>query len=615
MKPFARPKMSGTVTVRRFNPPQLETSARIKKGELEEPVEAVAGRVGLVPCAANGSGDPLFLVDEQELSIMGKLFDQRIYYLSGGSMAPADTVAAGKKATPKSAGDPGAKAEKNLPPDAAVAWAFDERVLLHQLNDNRSPETPYRLERAVERLRTAARAGDLLPRELLAPPPGDDSQRRGSINPSNRAIFISPRLATREEILSFQDPKVYAEFIDTGAALKNLKSDVYCNDETSSTAVKLSVAAVIDAGHLVLSAVSQARNASAAPDRNGEKEGTPHTASPFLAFCLVRPPGHHCGASQPSGFCLVNNVAIAAQQLLLGAPVRDGGNSRLPRIAIVDLDVHYGEGTVEFVDGWQPPTSGKSQAPLLPSAFPLLYQSLHRFDKGAFYPFLKSGSLSAVGTQPPGCICNVAVDTEAHIPAKCYQVISDFLVEEVMQGVFIPRLEAFRPDVVFVSLGFDAGYGDPLGKMSVEGGFASALSMLKQWCLYGKRAGGSPSKSSQHSPVGLVTVLEGGYNPETVAGGVFAVAQALTFSEKDQDVRQCSAPQVPRVWADLRQKQVRRHREWEQIQREKGGSDQSSEKPEPVDSDTALMQKHLHWCKSVVEDAIAAHQNVAPKSS
>lgn len=583
--PFTRPKLSGVVTIHRFQPPQLVTTARISKGELTEDLPTIAARLQL----AVSDGSELCLIDAHGISILSRLVDGGTYYVGGGVVLEEDALPPPTASTGDQPPWPSSSQEMLLAPDISVAWAYDERVLLHEPGTHRSPETPYRLQRAMEMLRQCPRSADLLPAELLREPSVLRPAlvgRTGGVAP----VCLLPRFATAEEILSVHDRGVYGNFLNSGEALQDLRSDVYCNEQTSAVAVKLSVAAVIDASRAVLDGVGRYRCTKQI------------SADPLAAFCLVRPPGHHCTARRPSGFCLVNNVAIAAYQVLTHSVLA----GRQPRVAILDLDVHYGEGTVEFVNSYQAPAATRAAASEA-DHFPLLYLSLHRFDEGRFYPFEASGASSCTGGRDRGGICNVGVDTSAHVPGACERVISDFLLERVMREVFLPRLAAFRPDLVLLSLGFDAAYGDPLGKMAVEGGFAQSVRVLKHWCLHGHIAVGTEEMASPstplpgHIPAGLVVVLEGGYNPEAVAVGVLGVAHALSLPPHDASVAAFARARVPKVWGDLRRRQNRKVKEWQETGKE-------GNPPLTVPDDTALLERHLQWCSAVIEDVRRAHQ-------
>eukprot|EP01063_Lacrimia_lanifica_P005873 TRINITY_DN1353_c0_g1_i1.p1 TRINITY_DN1353_c0_g1~~TRINITY_DN1353_c0_g1_i1.p1 ORF type:complete len:537 (+),score=145.40 TRINITY_DN1353_c0_g1_i1:71-1681(+) len=207
------------------------------------------------------------------------------------------------------------------------------------------------------------------------------------------------------------------------------------------------------------------------------------------AFCLVRPPGHHCTCGQPQGFCWVNNAAVCARYLQLPS-----GGAALPppparrRIAIVDFDVHHGDGTQAIFEDD-------------PS---VLFISLHRYDAGRFYPH--TGPATQCGTGPGvGANVNIAFDTAPHTE----RVIGDTAFAVAADEMLVPLLRAWRPDHLIISAGFDAAQRDPLGRMSVVHGFHYMTSRLVQ---------AVPS---------TLLLLEGGYHPDSVAKGVVGCLRAL----------------------------------------------------------------------------------------
>eukprot|EP00755_Sulcionema_specki_P007878 Sspe_Gene.39413::Locus_19008_Transcript_1_1_Confidence_1.000_Length_1615::g.39413::m.39413/K11407/HDAC6; histone deacetylase 6 len=234
-----------------------------------------------------------------------------------------------------------------------------------------------------------------------------------------------------------------------------LPSDTYASPE-STKAVAAAVGAVLSATESVY---------------------TGHLES---AFCLVRPPGHHCTAAQPQGFCLVNNVAIATRHLQSAHPTA--------RVAIVDFDVHHGDGTQNIFDDD-------------PS---VLFISLHRYDGGRFFPH--TGHPTSTGSgRGQGTSFNIGFDTDT---GRDGMVINDAAFEESAKLLILPLLRKWAPDLVIVSAGYDAAEGDPLGRMKVVDGFARLT----------------------HHLVGLgkvVMVLEGGYNLHSLACGVESTLRVL----------------------------------------------------------------------------------------
>ena len=195
------------------------------------------------------------------------------------------------------------------------------------------------------------------------------------------------------------------------------------------------------------------------------------------AFCAVRPPGHHALKDRAMGFCLFNNVAIAAKYIQQ--------KHKLARVLIVDWDVHHGNGTqAAFYDD---PT--------------VLYFSVHQ---SPFYP----GSGSA---EEKGAGKGVGFTLNVPLPAGCGDADYRKAFEEKLK----PAAAAFKPDFVLISAGFDAAQGDLLGRMKITPeGYAALTRIVK-------------GIADQHCQGRLVSVLEGGYNLDVLAASVEAHVRIL----------------------------------------------------------------------------------------
>jgi acetoin utilization deacetylase AcuC-like enzyme len=200
-----------------------------------------------------------------------------------------------------------------------------------------------------------------------------------------------------------------------------------------------------------------------------------------LGFCGVRPSGHHAEPDRAMGFCLFNNVAIAAELAIRELGVR--------RVFIFDWDVHHGNGTAEAF-------RRRSD---------VLFVSIHQ---AGIYP--GTGSLSDVGSGPgEGCTINLPV------PAGSEEELWLSLVEHIV----LPVANAFEPELVLISAGFDAHYADPLAGCRLQAG--SFAEMARH--VRGLAAGlGVP----------LGAVLEGGYDPAALAQCVMETLAALGDGEQ-----------------------------------------------------------------------------------
>lgn len=193
------------------------------------------------------------------------------------------------------------------------------------------------------------------------------------------------------------------------------------------------------------------------------------------AFAIVRPPGHHAEPNQAMGFCLFSNIAIAAQDLL---------SKGLKRVMVIDYDAHHGNGT---------------QACLL-NEERAGFISTHQW---GIYP-----GTGWLDDAPHAKDRIVNVPLPAHAGDETFSRIAD--------QIFKPMVQAFRPEMLLISAGFDAHWNDPITSLglSTRGFYTMSkklFDLANEYC-HGK----------------IVFVLEGGYDPHNVANGVAAVFDALT---------------------------------------------------------------------------------------
>lgn len=263
--------------------------------------------------------------------------------------------------------------------------------------------------------------------------------------------IVAPRAATTEQLARVHDPEYLRRIAETAGSSVQLDPDTFTSPETYDVA-HLAAGAAVEAVERVLS--------------------RPHTR----ALALVRPPGHHAERNRAMGFCIYNNVAVAA------AHARALG---VPRVAVVDYDVHHGNGTQHMFD--EDPA--------------VLYVSTHQHP---FYP--GTGDATETG-QSDGRGFTVNVPLEVGSLNEDYRV--------VFAEVILPVLRAFRPGLILLSAGFDAHERDPLAGMRLTTpAFAAMTDDLR-------------AVADEHCEGRLVAVTEGGYDLRALGDSLRAVVNVM----------------------------------------------------------------------------------------
>jgi acetoin utilization deacetylase AcuC-like enzyme len=263
---------------------------------------------------------------------------------------------------------------------------------------------------------------------------------------------IEPRLATVDELARVHERDYVSLIAETAGRATALDPDTFTSPESYEVA-RLAVGAALTAVDRVLDGPRGTR-----------------------AFAVVRPPGHHAERNRAMGFCLFNNIAIAA------AHARARG---LQRVAIVDYDVHHGNGTQwTFYDDAT-----------------VLFVSSHQFP---FYP--GTGEASAVGAK-------TGEGFTVNLPVEAGGTDADF--ERLYSTVAGPVLRQFKPQLILLSAGFDAHRDDPLGGMRMTtdqlGRLTAMIADLADECCEGR----------------VVAITEGGYDLPALAACLRVAMRAL----------------------------------------------------------------------------------------
>ncbi len=300
---------------------------------------------------------------------------------------------------------------------------------------------------------------------------------------------IGTREATDEELARVHTPAFIAQLEKLRGARGYLDPDTYVAPSSVEVA-RLAAGGLIALVDRMLD--GSAGGANHAPGAHGR-------GAHEMGVALLRPPGHHARPGQAMGFCLVNNIAVAAAHAV---------SRGLKRVLVVDWDVHHGNGTQEIF--WREPS--------------VLYMSLHQYP---FYP--GTGNATDVG-EGPGEGFTVNVPLTAHGGDGVYRA--------AFEQVLLPIAEAYAPELVLVSAGFDAAVRDPLAQMEVTpeafGWMARALSAVAAKTAMGR----------------IALVLEGGYDLVSLETGLGHAIAGMTrpSAPRDHGTPSCASP-TARTWS------------------------------------------------------------------
>ena len=269
-------------------------------------------------------------------------------------------------------------------------------------------------------------------------------------------IWKEAPIATNEQILLGHSKK-YVEFIENiqkSNHITHLDADTYFG-KGSLNAAKRGVGANISAVNAVMSG-----------DFNN-------------AFSAIRPPGHHAETEKAMGFCIFGNVAIAAKYAI--------ENHKLKRVAVVDFDVHHGNGTQEIL--WDDPN--------------VLFVSTHQMP---LWP--GSGTHEEHGKDQN--ILNIPIQANTDGPA----------FRQKFDEIILPRLDSYKPEILIISAGFDAHYKDPLANIEL-------MTEDYEWITHRLC-----DIADEHADGRLISSLEGGYNLAALAESVAVHVKVLMERSK-----------------------------------------------------------------------------------
>ncbi len=336
------------------------------------------------------------------------------------------------------------KAPAHFDATERVAVVANKKIFMKHLTGDGHPEAPARVE-AIENALTLA--GLMKSTNTLEPRPATSEE----IALCHRS-FYREEVQTQVNALKKGDEKRSVPFKKTEQCqTPYVGSDFNISSETLNTSLYAAGAPLTAIEHILDESNSTTR-----------------------AFCIVRPPGHHAHQNTGSGFCVFNNVAIAAKFLTR--------QLKFERVLIVDWDAHHGEGTQEMTE-----TDDK-----------IYYFSTHRDTAEGFYPGSHWGKADETGKCRQRNVMNCPVSGSKE---KCRRQIL-----EAFRQKLVPAMEQYKPDFVLISCGFDAHENDSLVGLGLKDEDYREMTKI---CV---------QIAEKHAKGRVVSVLEGGYNLDAISG-------------------------------------------------------------------------------------------------
>lgn len=333
-----------------------------------------------------------------------------------------------------------------------VVIVANKNVFMEHITGENHPESPQRVE-AIENALTQA-------------------------NLMNKENTIKPRQATKDEISLCHD-KSYQEELERQIEKQRKKGSIVSTFDTSEWKVDHVPGDFQMSPHTLNTSLYAA--------------GAPLTAIEYIldeknktsrAFCIVRPPGHHAHQYTGSGFCVFNNVSIAAKHLT--------HNLGFKRVLIVDWDAHHGDGTQELTE-----SDGN-----------IFYFSTHKDTSEGFYPGSYWGHANETKGNKQQTVLNCPVSGSQD---QCRQQIL-----EAFHHQLIPAMAHYQPDFVLISCGFDAHENDSLVGLGLKDEDYKEMTNI---CV---------RIAEKYSKGRIISVLEGGYNLDAISRAAKVHVQALS---------------------------------------------------------------------------------------